>query len=444
VLRGAPETRKPPSRRRKAGAERDAMQNVLTHAIKRVDLLDWYRRNRARSAQLFDIIDPQAYFTRPIPLRHPVVFYEGHLPAFSFITLARNALGVPSVDARLEKLFQRGIDPADEKAAAAQSISSWPTRDEVIAFGRACDDAVLKALQDVQALALDGIPLEAAYNILEHEQMHHETLLYIYHRIPYDLKRRPPNGAAPEDGPLPTNDRIRVPAGTATLGADRSSVPFGWDNEFDEMRIEVPAFEIDTHSVTNADYLTFLKSGGSAPSFWTERDGKWYFKGMFEEIELPLAWPAYVTHDQAEAYAKWTGARLPVESEFHRAAYGTPNGDERSQPWGSESPGPELGNFDFHSWDPQPAGSHPQGASAWGVHDLVGNGWEWTASTFRPLPGFVPMATYPQYSADFFDEQHYVVKGASAVTERELIRRSFRNWYRPNYPYVYAKFRCVN
>lgn len=420
------------------------MQNVLSHPVKHIDFLDWYKRNRARSAQLFDIIDPRAYLTRPIPLRHPVVFYEGHLPAFSFITLARNALGVPSIDARLEKLFQRGIDPANEKAAAAQSINTWPSRDEVIAFGRACDDAVLKALEHVQGQALDGAPLEAAYNILEHEQMHHETLLYIYHRIPYELKRRPPNTEVPPDGPPPSNDRLRIPAGTATLGARRGAIPFGWDNEFDELCIDVPAFEIDTHSVTNADYLTFVKSGGSTPSFWTERGGEWYFRGMFEEIKLPLAWPAYVTHDQAEAYAKWTGGRLPSESEYHRAAYGTPSGDERPQPWGYEAPAPEFGNFDFQHWDPEPAGSHPAGASAWGVHDLVGNGWEWTATTFRPLPGFKPMPTYPQYSADFFDEQHYVVKGASAVTERELIRRSFRNWYRPSYPYIYAKFRCAN
>jgi formylglycine-generating enzyme required for sulfatase activity len=95
-------------------------------------------------------------------------------------------------------------------------------------------------------------------------------------------------------------------------------------------------------------------------------------------------------------------------------------------------------------WDPAPAGSHPYGASAWGVHDLMGNGWEWTSSTFEPFPGFSPMPSYPEYSADFFDGQHYVLKGASPVTARELLRRSFRNWFRPQYPYVYAKFRTVS
>ncbi len=88
-------------------------------------------------------------------------------------------------------------------------------------------------------------------------------------------------------------------------------------------------------------------------------------------------------------------------------------------------------------------GSRPLGASAWGVQDLVGNGWEWTSSVFGPFPGFEPMASYPEYSADFFDGQHYVIKGASPATARELVRRSFRNWFRPNYPFVYAKFRTA-
>jgi len=110
----------------------------------------------------------------------------------------------------------------------------------------------------------------------------------------------------------------------------------------------------------------------------------------------------------------------------------------------ADAPDAARGNFDFTGWEPVPAGSRPAGASAWGVHDLVGNGWEWTATAFGPFPGFEPMVSYPEYSADFFDGQHYVMKGASPATARELVRRSFRNWFRPNYPYVYATFRTVS
>ena len=88
-------------------------------------------------------------------------------------------------------------------------------------------------------------------------------------------------------------------------------------------------------------------------------------------------------------------------------------------------------------------GSYPSGASAFGVHDLIGNGWEWTSSPFAPFPGFSPMASYPEYSADFFDAAHFVLKGASPATPAAHVRRSFRNWFRPHYPYVYATFRCA-
>ena len=137
------------------------------------------------------------------------------------------------------------------------------------------------------------------------------------------------------------------------------------------------------------------------------------------------------------------GCVLPSEAEFQRAAYGTSSSTERPFPWGDEEPGPDHGVFDFAAWDPHPAGLHPAGRSAWGVDDLVGNGWEWTSSVFEPFPGFVPIPSYPEYSADFFDGEHFVMKGASPSTARELLRPTFRNWFRARYPYVYATFRCV-
>jgi formylglycine-generating enzyme required for sulfatase activity len=135
--------------------------------------------------------------------------------------------------------------------------------------------------------------------------------------------------------------------------------------------------------------------------------------------------------------------RLPTEAEYHRAAFGEPSGRERQSPWGDAPPDPSRGLFDFTSWNPVAVGTHPGGQSAWGVHDLMGNGWEWTSTTFAPYDGFQPMASYPEYSADFFDGQHVVMKGASPMTARGLVRPGFRNWFRPRYPYVYATFRCV-
>ena len=211
---------------------------------------------------------------------------------------------------------------------------------------------------------------------------------------------------------------------------------FGWDNEFGVLRVSVPAFDIDVHNVTNAAFLEFVEAGGYArrdlwsddewawlqaegishPTFWVKTGSQWDWHGMFEDLPLPLAWPVYVSQAEATAFARWTGRRLPTEAEYHRAAFGTPEGHERPFPWGSTAPDASSGNFDFASWEPVPVGARPAGASAWGVHDLVGNGWEWTSTVFGPFPGFEPMASYPEYSADFFDGQHFVMKGASPAT----------------------------
>ena len=304
---------------------------------------------------------------------------------------------------------------------------------------------------------------EAIFTALEHEAMHQETLLYMWHRLPHAQKHAPREFGYERGGDPPARSAISIPAGVATLGAGRASIPFGWDNEFAEHRVDVGAFDIDVHNVTNAEFLEFVDAGGyrtrelwteagwqwreheavTHPAFWVREGGQWYWRAMFENLELPMAWPVYVSQEEAAAFARWRARRLPTEAEYHRAAFGTPDGQEREFPWGDAAPDVSRGNFDFASWDPVPVGARPHGASAWGVHNLVGNGWEWTSTVFGPFAGFEPMASYPEYSADFFDGQHYVIKGASPATARELVRRSFRNWFRPNYPYVYAKFRTA-
>jgi len=437
--------------------------------LDRDGLIAWYRRNRERSRRLFDLVEPSAYYTRPIALRNPIVFYEGHLPAFSLIAFVERGLGLPRVDDRLERLFERGIDPDSVDSAVPRSGADtrWPARDEVLDFGARADAAIVGALESAE-FDLSGATHramqrgEAVFTALEHEAMHQETLLYMWHRLPHAQKRAP-GALRYEIAAAPLASTAAVPAGTATIGARPGAIQFGWDNEFGEQRVAVAGFEIDTHSVTNADYRAFVAAGGYStpawwsesgwawrksegvehPAFWVPGDDGWQWRGMFENIPLPDAWPVYVSCDEASAYARWRGRRLPTEAEYHRAAYGSPNGDDRRFPWGDEPPDASRGNFDFHSWEPVPAGARPRGASAWGVHDLAGNGWEWTSSIFGPLPGFEPMASYPEYSADFFDGQHYVMKGASPATAKELIRPTFRNWFRPNYPYVYAKFRTV-
>jgi len=427
-------------------------------------LVEWYTRNRARSAALFDLVADEAYYARPITLRHPLVFYEGHLPGFSFNTLVKRGLGGASIDPGLEALFARGIDP--DESQAAQATAGWPSREVVRAFAAEADRRVIAALRDAD-LERPGHPLleraEAVFAILEHEAMHQETLLYMWHRLPFEQKRRPADYHPEVAGDPPAQEWIDVLPGRATLGVDPGAQPFTWDNERPACVVDVGPFGIERHDTTNAAYLEFVDAGGYGdprwwrpddwawiqreqvehPLFWERHDGVWYWRGMFGLLPLPLAWPVYVSWAEASAFARWRGARLPTEPEFQRAAYGTVSGPERPHPWGDDPPARTHGVFDFTAWDPRPAGTRPAGRSAWGADDLVGNGWEWTSSVFAPFPGFVPLPSYPEYSADFFDGEHFVMKGASPATARELLRPTFRNWFRPRYPYVYATFRCA-
>lgn len=357
--------------------------------VTREDLLTWYRANRARTRELFDLVKPDAYFDRPIALRNPIVFYEGHLPAFSVNTLVKRAKKRKGIDEQLETLFARGIDPADE-ASAKSPTDLWPSREEVQAYARAADELVEEHLTE---------PSESAFTILEHEAMHQETLLYMLHELAHEKKIWSAAAVPPLSKAAANAAALHIPAGTAMLGTDAAF--FGWDNEFTAHTVDVPAFTIDSHAVTNGEYLEYMKAtGAKAPHFFARGEREWFFRGMFAMEPLELDAPVWVMHDEAAAYARWKGARLPTEAEWHRA--------------------------------------HDSG-----VPDLTGHGWEWTSTVFAPFPGFAPMFSYPEYSADFFDDAHYVMKGASPVTPRELIRPSFRNWFRPAYPYVYATFRTA-
>jgi gamma-glutamyl hercynylcysteine S-oxide synthase len=390
------------------------------------------------------LVDDDAFYDRPIPLRHPFAFYEGHVPAFSFLTLNERALDETPIDPVLERLFERGIDPGSLDEARRHGRSDWPDRATVAAFAGRCDERVERALESAR-IDDSNVPrlvrAQAAYTVLEHEQMHQETLMYIVHQLPYDRKRR--LEFRHQDRAVVTGELRAVAAGTATLGVDADAIAFAWDNELPQTEIDVAAFEMSVYPVTNGEWLRFVEQGGPVPVFWTQREGAWFLRGQFDEIPLPRSWPVYVTHQQAHAYARAANMRLPSEAEYHRAAFGAPSGNERFFPWGDAPPSAEHGNFGFSRFDPEPVDAHPAGVSAWGIADLIGNGWEWTGTPFAPFPGFAPMASYPQYSTDFFDGKHYVMKGASPVTPRELIRRSFRNWFYDDYPFMYAKFRCV-
>ena len=205
---------------------------------------------------------------------------------------------------------------------------------------------------------------------------------------------------------------IEIPAGDATLGQKRGE--FGWDNEFAEHRVHVPAFRIGKYKVTNGQYLDFVRDGAPAPHFWTERAGAMVLPRHVRRNSASAERPG-LRYASGSIQLRTLGAVSPFQPSrnFIARRMEHPHGAERPYPWGEAPPDAERGNFDFHRWDPTDVDSSPAGDSAFGVSQLIGNGWEWTRHEFGPFPGFEPFPFYPGYSKNFFDEEHYVLKGAS-------------------------------
>ncbi len=422
---------------------------------------------RETTDRLFQIVQRSWLYERPIAERHRIVFYIGHLEAFDANLLRRLDGGFVSKSPKLDTLFAFGIDPVDG-GLPSDVASDWPRLEEVedyVRETRGAVDELVTSRRFAETATEDGFASSVLLNVaVEHRLMHAETLAYMFHQLPYEVKSVPAdyNEAIDPRRTVNTNLRVDVPSGIATLGVAPKSGVFGWDNEFPALDMLVPAFQIDKYMVTNGQFLEFMLAGGytneklwkaedwkwqeadhiTKPVFWVKRGECWMYRGMFGEYPLPLDGPVYVSQAEATAFANWSNQVLPTEEQWHRAAYGTREAGQRAFPWGDGPVDENAGNFDFRRWEPAAVNADTN-VSAFGAVGMLGNGWEWTSTPFGPLPGFQPFSFYPGYSANFFDGKHYVMKGGSARTAAPFLRRSFRNWFQPHYQYVYAGFRCV-
>ena len=421
---------------------------------------------RANSDRLFQTVREDSLYERPIPERHRIIFYVGHLEAFDWNLFREHLISLKTFSPGFDQLFAFGIDPVGGELPADQP-KEWPSVVEVRNYVQIVRSRIDNALEAEAAAMEAKASAPAAETILqvavEHRLMHAETLAYMFHQLPHsrkNLQRQAEVAAGPVE-----NEFVDIPAGKVTLGLSRTeSSPFGWDNEFETVSERVASFRISKYMVSNGEFLRFVQAGGYGdsgywspedwnwrekhgirhPVFWVPSGSAWLYRGMFEEVPLPMNWPVYVSHAEACAYARWSKTALPTEAQWQRAAYGTHLKSERAFPWGTAAPKSGLGNFDFTRWDPAPVNAYPLNKSAFGVVGQLGNGWEWTSTSFAPFPGFQAFAFYPGYSANFFDGRHFVMKGGSARTAACMLRQSFRNWFQPHYQYVYAGFRCVS
>jgi formylglycine-generating enzyme required for sulfatase activity len=322
--------------------------------------------------------------------------------------MVQSGVSLSSHNSTFDKLFEFGIDPEPGQLPSDRP-SDWPSITEIGRYNALVRESVDRHFNEISE--------DVAHMMIEHRHMHAETFAYILHNLEYRKKTGPVPHLS--HGEAVKTEMVRVVAGEATLGRNPGD-GFGWDNEYAAHTVPVPEFSVGKYKVSNGEYLSFVDDGGPTPHYWVKRDGQWLWRGMFGEIPLPLDWPVYVTLDQARTYAAYCEAEVPSEAQYHRAnQYALEPG----------------ANLDYRNWDPVPI------TPSEGVSQMTGNGWEWTSTVFAPFDGFTPRPSYPGYSANFFDGKHYVLKGASPRTAAKLVRPSLRNWFRAEYPYMYATFR---
>jgi iron(II)-dependent oxidoreductase len=331
-----------------------------------------------------------------------------------------------------------------------------------------------------------------------HEGMHAEAIAYTRQTLGYAAPRFTQSESATvgdhPSGDLCSGD-VEIPGGTFLIGAT-PDFAFVFDNEKWAHAVEVKPFRIARAPVTNGEYLAFVEDGGyRKPQFWSaegwhwlasdgapqletsfakffnrdmrsrsepakskdklrhpmywqrEANGRWLQRIFDHDVPLGEKFPVlHVSWYEAEAYCRWAGRRLPSEAEWEFAASAEPSTDGRgiSQhrrrfPWGDDPPTAERANLDWRNTGPVEVTAYPEGDSAFGCRQMIGNVWEWTADDFLPYPGFT-IDPYKEYSKPWFGT-HKVLRGGCWATRTLLIRNTWRNFYTPDRNDVWAGFR---
>ncbi len=436
---------------------------------------------RRGTFKLFADIDYDTFCRQAHPDFSPVGWHLGHIAYTEDLWLLQKCGGFKPVFPEYHKLFAADILPKNQRVFL-------PTFPEVELYL----DAVRKKVLDYLEVAPIAQQERLWRFMIQHESQHCETVAFVLQMqekeegsaadLVTDVtdrrkKSTPPNppqggkiGRKKEEGrlisdtsttlstsaqfpmpnsPLPIpNSEIEIPGGQFYMGSDAAEA---LDNERSRHLCYLEAYSIDRYPVTCGQYRNFMESAGYQNPDWWSADGWKWLQG--EAVDRPLYWsenPAFNNHPvcgvswyEAEAYCNFIGKRLPSEAEWEKAAsLDATNQTYRIYPWGDSQPNPSLCNHSNNIANTSPVDRFPKGASAAGCCDMLGNVWEWTASTFDAYPGF---ESYPYrgYSEVYFDGEHRVLKGGSWATFPHALRSSFRNWYYPGVRQIIAGFRCA-
>lgn len=455
---------KPPDVRATAADLRDRAREALLAA-------------RRRTLALTGCVDGQDLTAQHSPLMSPLVWDLAHVGNQEEIWLVRGAGRRPGLRPDLDPIYDAFQHPRAERPTLPLL-----TPDEARAYIGKVREQALDILDraDLDAENPDTLVADAFVfgMIAQHEVQHDETMLATHQlrRGPAVLDAPPPPPAAVDPQQLPRE--ILVPGGPFAMGT--SAEPWALDNERPAHTVDVPAFWLDTFPVTNAAYQEFIADGGyrdprwwtddgwehcrtaglEAPLFW-ERDstsasnasnsntsdsnGPGWLRRSFGVVEpVPPHEPVmHVCWYEADAYARWAGRRLPTEAEWEKAARHDPAAERsRRYPWGDEDPQPHHANLGQRHLRPAPIGAYPDGASPLGVHQLIGDVWEWTASDFTAYPGFNAFP-YKEYSEVFFGPAYKVLRGGAFGVDPVACRGTFRNWDYPIRRQIFSGFRTA-
>ncbi|MDQ4106727.1 MAG: ergothioneine biosynthesis protein EgtB [Actinomycetota bacterium] len=416
---------------------------------------------RERTRLLLEPVSDEDLTAQHDPIMSPLIWDYGHIGNYEELWLLKRAFGRSLSERELYDMYDASIHPREERP----SLDLLDRRDA---------DLYLDAVREAAVETLDDADLEGEdsllkggfiYNmILQHEAQHNETMLQTLQLMQSRAYRPESRVETPSCGE-PYGEMAFIPGGSFVMGTDDRVVAL--DNERGAHEVEVPDFHLDRVPVTNRAYLEFVEDGGyereelwdpegwawiqahniSTPKHWyqPEPHSWWTERFGFDEPLRPEAPVVHVCWYEADAFARWAGKRLPTEAEWEKAASWDPTtATKRLFPWGDEPPAPgdARANLDQLAFGTTEVGAYPAGASPYGVLDMIGNVWEWTASDFTAYPGFEPFP-YREYSEVFFDQGYPVLRGGSWATRPVAIRNTFRNWDLPIRRQLFVGFRCA-
>tara|TARA_B110000014_G_scaffold263746_1_gene261621 strand:- start:2904 stop:5090 length:2187 start_codon:yes stop_codon:yes gene_type:complete len=416
---------------------------------KRRELKTYFEKTWATYESLFSLINTdEAYYLKPEPLRHPLVFYFGHTATFFINKLILGKYISNRLNEKLEAICAVGVDEMSWDDLNSDHYD-WPTIEEVRHYrGQVAN--LVRNLIDTMPLSLPIKKDSLAWIILmgcEHERIHLETSSVIIRMLPLQyLSQNNEWLACRSYDEAPINQFVAVNGQVITLGKPLHDETYGWDNEYGEAVIKVQPFAASKFLISNGEFLKFVEHDGyKKTQYWNEEGKNWlaytkssmprfwllkaqnakssngYFqRNLVEEIPLPLNWPAEVNYLEAKAYCNWlsesTGdiIRLPTEAEWYclRNKISTDLVDWTKAP----------GNINLE----YSASSGPVDQfESEGFFDIIGNVWQWTESPIDGFNGFEVHPLYDDFSTPTFDGRHNLIKGGSWIsTGNEAIKHS--------------------